>query len=127
MVTVNDVRAVAAQLPRSYEAVVRDRVKFRVGRLVYLSFSRDETLMGFAFPREERPALVASDPRKFLMPEQSDLRYNWVRVRLATLDIAEMTEIVCDAWRMVVPKKLARSVGNNGSEPVGQEGPGTTR
>src|SRR3954447_8858166 len=107
MVTVDDVRALASQLPRSYEALVRDRVKFRVGRIVYLAFSRDETVMGFAFPKEERNELVASEPGKFLMPATSDLRYNWVAVRLAAIDHDEITELVMDAWRMVVPKRVA--------------------
>ena len=107
MVTVEDVRAIASPLPRSYEVLVRDRVKFRVGRIVYLAFSRDETTMGFAFPREERDALVASEPEKFLMPKPSELRYQWVVVRLAALDEQELREIVIDAWRMVVPKRVA--------------------
>jgi hypothetical protein len=107
MVSIDDVRAVATDLPRSYEAVVRDRVKFRVGRIVYLAFSRDETMMGFAFPKDERDALVASEPEKFCLPRASDLRYNWVVVRLAAIDIDEMRQIVIDAWRMVVPKKVA--------------------
>jgi hypothetical protein len=107
MVTVDDVRELASDLPRAYEALVRDRVKFRVGSLVFLSFSRDETLMGFAFPKEEREALVASEPDKFLMPDRADLRYNWVRVRLAAIDHQEMREILLDAWRMAVPKGVA--------------------
>jgi len=107
LVTIDDVRPLALSLPRAYEALVRDRVKFRVGRIVWLAFSRDETLMGFAFPKEEREALVASEPHKFLMPKQSDLRYNWVVVRLDAIDEIEMEEIVLDAWRMVVPKKVA--------------------
>ena len=107
MVTVDDVRAFVAQLPRSYEVLVRDRVKFRVGQIVYVAFSRDETLMGFAFPKEEREALVASEPDKFLMPTGGDLRFNWVIVRLAAIDVEEMRELVFDAWRRVVPKKLA--------------------
>ena len=107
MVTIDDVRPLALSLPRAYEALVRDRVKFRVGRIVWLAFSRDETLMGFAFPKEEREALVASEPHKFLMPKQSDLRYNWVVVNLDAIDEIEMEEIVIEAWRMVVPKKVA--------------------
>src|SRR5207249_11509115 len=105
--TIDAVRALARTLPRSYEVLVRDRVKFRVGRIVYLSFSRDETLMGFAFPKDEREALVASEPDKFLMPERSDLRYHWAVVRLAAIDDDEMREIVLEAWRMVVPKRVA--------------------
>jgi hypothetical protein len=107
VVTIEDVRAYASQLPRAYEALVRDRVKFRVGRIVFLAFSRDETIMGFGFPKEERAALVAAEPDKFLMPGQSDLRYHWVHVRLAAIDRAEMQELVLDAWRMCVPKSVA--------------------
>lgn len=107
MATIDDVRAIASTLPRSYEALVRDRVKFRVGRIVYLALSPDETVMGFAFPREERVALVASEPDTFLMPVRSDERYNWVRVRLAAIDVEQLREIVLDAWRMVVPKRVA--------------------
>jgi hypothetical protein len=106
-VTVDEVRAFAATLPRSYEAVVRGRLKLRVGQIVYVAFSADETVMGFAFPKEWREALVESDPDKFLMPGRSDLRYNWVDVRLAAIDDAEMRELVLDAWAMVVPKRVA--------------------
>lgn len=107
MVTVEQVRRLALTLPRTEEALVRDCVKFRVRGIVYVSFSRDEQLMGFAYPKEERAALVASEPDKFLMPATSDERYNWVRVRLAAIDEDEMRELVVDAWRMVVPKRVA--------------------
>jgi hypothetical protein len=107
MVTIDYIRPLALSLPRSYEALVHDRVKFRVGRIVYLAFSRDETIMGFAFPKEEREMLVASEPDKFQMPSQSDMRYHWVHVCLDALDEQEAHELVVDAWRMVVPKRVA--------------------
>jgi hypothetical protein len=107
MATIDGVRRVARDLPRSEEALVRDRVKFRVGRIVYLAFSRDEAVMGFAFPKEEREGLVSSRPSAFQMPSSSDLRYNWVDVRLDAIDDTQMEEIVMDAWRMVVPKRVA--------------------
>ena len=107
MVTVEDVRRIARELPRTSEHLIRDRVKFRIGRIVFVALSRDETIMGFGFPKEERAALVASDPEKFLMPERSDERYHWVRVRLAAIDEDELRELVTDAWRMCVPKKVA--------------------
>jgi hypothetical protein len=107
VVTVEQVRSFAIGLPRTTEALVGDRVKFRVGRIVYVAFSRDETVMGFAFPKEEREALVRSEPEKFLMPDRGDLRYRWVQVRLSAIDEGEMRELVLDAWRMVVPKRVA--------------------
>ena len=106
-VTVDDVRALAATLPRSSEAFVRGRVKFRVGRIVFLSFSNDETVMGFGFPKEWRTALVESDPEKFSMPSESDLRYSWVHVSLAKIDRGEMIDLVENAWALCVPKRVA--------------------
>jgi hypothetical protein len=107
VVTLAAVRQFAMTLPGSYEALVGGRVKFRVGRIVYLSFSRDEAVMGFGFPKEERDWLVGGSPDKFMQPDRSDLRYNWVLVRLAAIDETEMQELVLDAWRMVVPKRVA--------------------
>ena len=107
MVPVADVRAVALTLPRTHEAVVRGRIKFRVGQIVYVAFSRDETLMGFGFPKEEREWLVGTEPEKFMLPRESDLRFNWVVVRLEAIDAEEMRGLVIDAWSLCVPKKLS--------------------
>jgi hypothetical protein len=107
VVTVEQVRSVALTLPRSYEAFVQGRVKFRVGRIVYLAFSRDEEQLGFAFPKEWRTALVETEPEKYLLPRESDLRYNWAVVRLAAIDEEEMQALVIDAWAIVVPKSVA--------------------
>jgi hypothetical protein len=106
-VTIDDARTIAAGLPRSHEALVRDEVRFRAGRLVYAAFSADETIMGFAFPKEERDALVASEPHKFLMPRPSEMRYRWVCVRLAAIDVDELRELLVDGWRMCVPTTIA--------------------
>jgi len=107
MITVDDVRAVAAELPRAYEVLVHDRVKWRVGAIVFVAFSRDETEMGFAFPKSDREMLVASDPDKFMLPGATDMRFHWVCARVEALDVVELRELVVDAWRMVVPKKVA--------------------
>jgi hypothetical protein len=107
VVTVAEVRTLASGLPRTTEALVRGCVKFRVGRIVYLAFSRDQSVMGFAFPKEMREALVHSEPEKFLLPTGGDLRYHWVLVRMDAIDAREMRGLVLDAWAMVVPKSVA--------------------
>jgi hypothetical protein len=112
VITVDDVRAITSSLPRSYEVLVRDQIKFRVGRIVYLAFSPDETVMGFAFPKEERAAMVAAEPNKFMLPSKSDMRYNWIHVRLDAIDLDELRELVIEAWRMCVPKKVAASLSS---------------
>jgi hypothetical protein len=107
MITVPQVRAVALPLPRTEEHLIRDWVKFRVGKIVYVAISPDETIMGFAFPREERPSMIAADPDRFFLHRPGDARFNWIDVHMALVDPAEMREFVIEAWRMVVPKRLA--------------------
>ncbi len=83
---------------------MRSRVKFRVGQIVWLAFSKDETEIGFSFPKELRQALVESDPTVYFMPGETDMRFNWVCARLTRLDPGELRELVEDAWATVVPK-----------------------
>jgi hypothetical protein len=108
MAAVDDVLALGTRLDRSYVVTVRGRLKLRVGSIVYTAFSHDESVMGFAFPKEERAALVDSD-RRFHLPSESDMRYNWVHATLADLGAAEARELVVDAWRLVVPRKVSRA------------------
>lgn len=105
---IDDVLALGSQLERSYPVYVHGRLKFRVGQLVYASFSLDQTVMGFGFPKDERSALVGGDPVKFQLPSESDMRFHWVLARLDALEASEARELVVDAWRMVVPQKVSR-------------------
>ena len=117
MAVIDDVRSLGAELERSYTVYVRGRLKFRVKQIVYVAFSLDETVMGFGFRKEEREALVLSEPHKFHLPAASDMRFNWVHADLAALDPTEARELVVDAWRMVVPKKV--SAAYDLAHPVG--------
>jgi hypothetical protein len=105
-VTVAEAQQLARMLPRSSEAFVRGRLKFRVGRIVFLSFSKDGSTMGFGFPKEWRAALVESEPHKFSLPSESDMRYHWVHVRLDAIDAEEMRDLIENAWAMCAPKFL---------------------
>jgi hypothetical protein len=109
-VTVDDARQIALSLPRATEGIVRDSIRFRVGRIVFLAFSPDERFMEFAYPKEERDTLVESDPERFMLPRTSDLRYNWVRARAGSIELDDLREIVVEAWRMCVPKKVSAEV-----------------
>jgi hypothetical protein len=105
--TVGDVRKVAMALPRTEEHLIRGQVKFRIRSIVYVALSLDQRTMGFAFPKELRDALIQGEPEKFLLPRASDLRFNWVCVRLSALDLPELQMLVTEAWRMVVPRSVA--------------------
>lgn len=105
-VTVDEIRALAATLPRSYEAHVRGRLKFRIGQIVYLSLAPDGSKMGCGFPKEFRQAAVDAEPEKFSLPSESDMRFNWIHVTLAAIDVEEMRDLVEGAWSRAVPKSV---------------------
>jgi hypothetical protein len=105
-VTVEEVCALARTLPRASEAWVRGRRKFRVGSIVFLSFSKDGETMGFGFPKDWRAALVENEPEKFSLPSESDMRFHWVHARLDLLDADEMRDLVENAWALCAPKFL---------------------
>ncbi len=130
MVTIDDVRRLALSLPRTTEHLIRGRIKFRVGSIVYVAFSRDEKRMGFAFPKEWRAALVEAEPDRFHMPDAADMRYHWVCARMGAIGKAEMRSLVTEAWRMVVPKKVAAAHLASRRRPTGSSrrpGAGTSR
>ena len=106
-VTIDDVRALASTLPRSYEVLVRGRVKFRIGQIVYLALAPDGSTMGCGFPKEFRQAAVDTEPEKFSLPSESDMRFNWIHVKFAEIDADEMRDLVEDAWARAVPKYVA--------------------
>lgn len=111
MVTSDDVRAVAQTLPRSYEVFVHGRIKFRVGQIVWLALSKDGTRMGCGFPKEMRQAAVDAEPEKFELPSESDMRFNWIHVRLDAIDAEEMRDLVEEAWSRCVPLFVAQAYG----------------
>ncbi|TDV52106.1 MmcQ/YjbR family DNA-binding protein [Actinophytocola oryzae] len=117
MVTAEDVREIATSLPRTVERLVRDRVKFNVGRIVYATLSRDERTMGCGFPKEERDAVIDAEPGKFAMPGVGDQRYHWIHVDLAAIDKDELRELVTDAWRMCTPKTVVREYDARPASP----------
>jgi hypothetical protein len=54
--------------------------------------------------------MVAAEPDKFMLPRPSDMRYNWIHVRLDAVDLEEVRELVIDGWRMCVPKGVAATI-----------------
>jgi hypothetical protein len=115
VVTVAEVRSFALTLPRTTEAIVRGELKLRAGRVAYVSFSSDEGLMRFAFPKEWRDALVESEPDEYVAPDECERRYNRALVRLDAIDATEMRELVLAAWALVVPKRIAEAYAGNGA------------
>ena len=75
-----------------------------------MAFSRDETVMGFGFPKEERAAMVAVRARQVHAAAQVGDAIQLDLVRLDAIDLEELRELVIDGWRMCVPKSVSATV-----------------
>jgi hypothetical protein len=65
--------------------------------------------MGCGFPKEFREAAVEAEPKKFSLPPESDMRFNWIHVNLDAIDYEEMRDLIENAWSNCVPKYVARA------------------
>ena len=106
--TVEQICEIARNLPRSREAFVRGRIKFRIGAIVYLSIAPDGSKMGCGWPKTWREAAVEAEPEKFSLPDEVDMRFNWIHVNLAAIDADEMRGLVEEAWSRAVPRYVAQ-------------------
>jgi hypothetical protein len=111
-------RAIAQNLPRSYEVLVRGQIKFQVGQIVWLALSKDGERMGCGFPKEMRRAAVEAEPHKFQLPDPGDMRFNWIHVRLDAIDAAEMRDLVEEAWWTAVPLYVEEETGGGRPAPA---------
>ena len=55
--------------------------------------------------RQEQVALVSAAPETFGIPAYVG-RHGWVSIQLATVDPAELRELIIEAWRQTAPKRL---------------------
>ncbi len=108
-------REICLALPETTERPSHGEPTFFVrDRRVFVSYAdhHHDDRLGFwcAAPPGAQQALVASDPERFFVPPYVGHR-GWLGVRLDVAgvdwtEIAEIAEIVEDAYRQVAPRKL---------------------
>lgn len=99
------VRKVALSLPESEERETWETATFRVRDRIFVMFAENEREAWVKSTSDEQTALVAMYPDTFFVPPYVGPS-GWLGVRIATVDRAEMTELVTEAWRLTAPKRL---------------------
>ena len=115
VVDADDVREIAMSLPHTVE-IDSDGFDFRVGNRGFV-WSYHEYIPGqrrvirtdiavlYVGDEAEKQALLLSEPEVFFTTSA----YDWsplVMVRLETIDITRLRELVTDAWHMRAPAEL---------------------
>jgi hypothetical protein len=105
MITTDELRRVVLSLPEAEERETWGHPTFRVRDKMFATLSDDGLLASVKATRQEQAALVAAAPDTFGVPAYVG-RHGWVSVQLATVDPAELSELVVEAWRLTAPKRL---------------------
>ena len=105
MVTADELRRVVLSLPEAEERETWGHPTFRVRDKMFAALSDDGRLASVKATRQEQAALIAAAPETFGVPAYVG-RHGWVSIRLATVDPAELGELVVEAWRQTAPKRL---------------------
>jgi hypothetical protein len=72
---------------------------------MFAAMSDDGQQASVKATREEQAALISAAPETFGIPAYVG-RHGWVSIQLATVDPAELRELVVEAWRQTAPKRL---------------------
>ena len=106
MISEDDVRSVVRSLPATSEKPSYGTPGFRVkDRLFARIREEDDVLVVWCADESEKHALIESEPDKFFTLPHYD-GHPIVLVRFGAIDVAELTELLTESWRLRAPKKL---------------------
>jgi hypothetical protein len=92
-------------LPEAEERETWGHPTFRVRDRMFAAMSDDGQEASVKATRQEQAALVSAAPETFGIPAYVG-RHGWVSIQLATVDPAEVRELIVEAWRQTAPKRL---------------------
>jgi hypothetical protein len=105
MITADELRQVVRSLPEAEERETWGHPTFRVRDRMFAAMSDDGQEASVKATRQEQAALVSAAPETFGIPAYVG-RHGWVSIQLATVDPAELRELIVEAWRQTAPKRL---------------------
>jgi hypothetical protein len=100
-----DVRAVALALPGATERPAWDMACLRVRDKIFASMPPGEEWVAIRLPPGQNTGLAAERPAVFSVPHHYR-NSSMVVVDLASVDRAELAELLTEAWRFRAPARL---------------------
>jgi hypothetical protein len=111
MVTEDDVRRVALSLPEAIEKPSYGTPGFRVKDKLFARIREEgDVLVVWCEDLGEKDGLIASEPDKFFTTPHYD-GHPLVLVRFGAIDVAELTELLTESWRLRAPRRVLHAFG----------------
>ena len=111
MVSFDDVRELALELPETEEATSYGTPAFKVRRKLFARLREEGDVLVVKVERDERAALIESEPDVYFFTPHYE-NYGFVLVRLDAVERDELREILTESWRLAAPKRLVAELDN---------------
>jgi hypothetical protein len=106
MTTADDVRRICLSLPETIETPYERLPGFRVkGRLFARIRIKPDALVVMRPDVLEKELLISSEPEKFFQTPHYE-GYPAVLVRLAAVDVEELTDLLTESWALRAPRRV---------------------
>jgi hypothetical protein len=112
----DDFRSVALSLPDAEERETWGHPTFRVRDKMFAALSNDGSGASVKATKEEQAALIAEGPETFSVPAYVG-HHGWVGIDVTRIDIAQLHELIVEAWRLTAPKRLVKTYDAGGFRP----------
>ena len=109
MVALAQLRSLALALPVSEEGTSYGTIAFKVRGKLFARLRDDDTVLALRVEEGTKEALVQGADETFFTTPHYD-GYPYVLIRLATVDPAELAELLAEGWRQRAPARLVAAI-----------------
>jgi hypothetical protein len=110
MVTAAQVRKLALSFPEVEEKSHFEQPDFRVRNKIFAGLSRDQREGSLKLTPETQAMALSSNPEAFSPAAGAWGRSGWTKYQLARVSAGELRELLREAYALVAPARLARSL-----------------
>jgi hypothetical protein len=106
MTTLEQVAALALSLPETEEVPAwGSEVTWRVRNKIFVMGAPGYPTISVKTSPQEQAELLATDPETYTFAPYVG-RFGWTQIRLSTVDMEQLRELLVEAWRRTAPKRL---------------------
>jgi hypothetical protein len=104
-VTFDSVRSIAQGLPKAEEGTSYGTPAFKVGGKLFVRLHQDGESLVVKIDPDEREMRMRVEPETFYITDHY-LNYPWILVRMASVGVDDLRDLLEEAWRLTAPRRL---------------------
>ncbi len=116
LVTFDKVREIALALPKVDEGTSYGTPAFRVSGKLFVRLHDDRESLVVRIDSDERSMRMKAEPETYYITDHYR-DYPWILVRLASVNVDDLRDLLEDAWRLCASKRLVATYDTQRGNP----------